>query len=379
MRALRPVGGYVPLFPSEAVGGLPDLTCGGRYVVRFLNSGTAALALALAFSARRKASTGADALLPAYGCPDLIAAAMAVNVNVRLIDIEPDSPWLDLRKIAESLGTAAAIVAVNFLGMRERLEELLEAARARGVPLIEDSAQMAPFSAGSQPTGDLVVYSFGRGKPLTLLSGGALLVRSDWADELDQLFPSQPVQNDAAFAYWAKCVAYNAAIHPISYAGLRRLPFLGLGQVAYRPLDAIKAMDTAALARLPAVYSRHLKQPSAAQRAITDRLRSIAAVATDLPTRLARSESPLLRYPVLMQDDAARDVAVARLDAGGLGASPFYTRSLIDISGVPGVTGQTAPNAQMFAGRLLTLPVHADVTPDDVEHMISILGSVHVR
>ena len=235
MRALRPVGGYVPLFPSEAVGGLPDLTCGGRYVVRFLNSGTAALARALAFSARRKASTGADALLPAYGCPDLIAAAMAVNVNVRLIDIEPDSPWLDLRKIPESLGTAAAIVAVNFLGMRERLEELLEAARARGVPLIEDSAQMAPFSAGSQPTGDLVVYSFGRGKPLTLLSGGALLVRSDWAHELDQLFPPQPVQNDASFAYWAKCIAYNAAIHPFSYAGLRRLPFLALGRLPTGP------------------------------------------------------------------------------------------------------------------------------------------------
>jgi dTDP-4-amino-4,6-dideoxygalactose transaminase len=379
MRALRPVGAYVPLFPSQTGSDLPDLTCGGRYAVRFLNSGTAALSLALAYCARRSASTGADALLPAYGCPDLIAAAVAADVNARLIDIEPDSPWLDLRKVTESSGNAAALVAVNFLGMRERLEELLVAARARGVPLIEDSAQMAPFSAGSQPAGDLVVYSFGRGKPLTLLSGGALLIRSDWAHELDQLYPSRPARNGGAFAYWAKCIAYNTAIHPFSYAGLRRLPFLALGQVAYRPLGAIEAMDTSALARLPAAYARHLKQPSVAQRALTDRLRSIEAVATDLPTRLERSESPLLRYPVLMRNEATRDLAVARLDAAGLGASPFYARSLIDISGVPGVAGQIAPNAKLFAGRLLTLPVHADVTPNDVDHMISILGSLHVR
>ena len=53
-------------------------------------------------------------------------------------------------------------------------------ADAAGAVLIEDSAQAFPRDGGGDFwQGDLVVLSFGRGKPVSLLGGGAVLYRDE--------------------------------------------------------------------------------------------------------------------------------------------------------------------------------------------------------
>jgi dTDP-4-amino-4,6-dideoxygalactose transaminase len=81
----------------------------------------------------------------------------------------------------------------------------------------------------------------------------------------------------------------------------------------------------------------------------------------------------LLRYPLLATDRDSRDRLVSRLDQAGLGASRFYGCALTQMAGLPAVSSPGALSAEDFAARLLTLPVHADVRPDDVERMCAIL------
>jgi dTDP-4-amino-4,6-dideoxygalactose transaminase len=371
LTALRPVGSYVPL--TRDTRSAVDLTCGGRYRVRFLDSGTSALAQALVYARSRQQNGDGQALFPGYGCPDLIAAAVFAGVSARLVDTEPDTPWLDLRAVERDLGNSSAVVAVNFLGMPERLDALRDLTRANHVTLIEDSAQMAPFSAGYAPSGDLVVYSFGRGKPVSLLTGGALLVRADWAEDFERVLPATPAVGGSALKYLLKRLAYNLAITPPAYALLRRMTFLKLGEVAFHALPATLPMDAGALETLGAAFAALPSKPGEAQRALQAALAPLASLVTDLPATLDRTRHPLLRYPLLLEE-ADRDDCVRRLENAGLGASPFYGRALARLPGVPGVDSANTPNAESFAARLVTLPVHSDVTPAHVAKMAALLS-----
>jgi dTDP-4-amino-4,6-dideoxygalactose transaminase len=373
LRALPPVGSSVPLF-VDAQASIPDLTFKGAYEPVLLDSGTSALSLALGFARKRNRKKGQTALLPAYGCPDLVAAAAFAGVQPQLVDVERDTPWLSLDGTTRVVDSAMAVVAVNFLGMPERLDSLREIANAAGLTLIEDSAQMAPFSADTPPRGDLVVYSFGRGKPLSLLTGGMLLIRRDWLDEFQKFSSALPRARRFPAGYLLKCAAYNIATHPAIFAWARRIPLLQLGQVTYSELQRIEAMPAAAFARLGSGFAKLPHTPSEVQRALDAQLRTRCPLIVNLPAQLGRTNFPLLRYPLLARNSSQRDALVERLDDAGLGASRFYGRALAEIPGVPSLDNARTPCASEFAGRLFTLPVHSDVRLRDVDAMIAALA-----
>src|SRR5690606_4927305 len=134
------------------------------YVAHWVQSGTAALALALLTArSRRPQLRNPSVILPAYGCPDLIAAAEYAGVTPVLVDIGIDDPGYDLDCLAAAIDAdTIAVVAVNFLGLRERLGAIRELLRVHpDVLLIEDNAQWYPEPARMPAlAGDLVCLSF---------------------------------------------------------------------------------------------------------------------------------------------------------------------------------------------------------------------------
>src|SRR5690606_29642783 len=103
--------------------------------------------------------------------------------------------------------------------------------------LIEDSAQWFPEPLDAPLlTGDVVVLSFGRGKPVSLLGGGALLVE-------ESLWPKLPVDRvckcEPDGRAWSLALrAYNALLHPSLCALVSRNRVFPLGRTMYRPLRA---------------------------------------------------------------------------------------------------------------------------------------------
>src|SRR5690606_38180670 len=122
-----------------------------RYRSVWLNSGTAALAQALIVAKRRQSSVARpQVILPAYGCPDLVAAAVFAGLEPVLVDIETDDPAYSIDALRAALSTSVvAVVAVNFLGIPERLALLRDVLQEHGQALlIEDNAQWFPESVG---------------------------------------------------------------------------------------------------------------------------------------------------------------------------------------------------------------------------------------
>lgn len=362
----------------------------GHYDLAPINSGTAALSLAVKLSISSKTILQSpEVILPAYGCPDLIAAVVAQGALPVLVDLVKDRPWLDLEAVKRALTeNTVGIVAVGFLGIPERLVALKQIAEDAGVRLIEDSAQVfPPFSSGNG-LADYVILSFGRGKPINLMGGGALLIRRDHAAECASVLASLPVSVVAGGVAWRfQRWLFNLLLTRPLYGLIERLPFLGIGRTIYHPLEAIchqfpvEGLLEAGVDGFRnrkdngAVYSETLAELTGKGWTLLPRACSEGEALGDL----ASSPPILLRYPLLAPSRQIRDRAIVELNRRGIGASAFYGQVLPRIEGVNQIVSSEAAEfarACNFAERLITLPAHEDVHARDILFMSRVLNKL---
>jgi dTDP-4-amino-4,6-dideoxygalactose transaminase len=376
---LRPVGQRV-FVRGEA---LPPPRFPG-YQAFWTRSGTAALAQAVLWavrSSRRK--TSAKVILPAYGCPDLVAAVLHAGASPVLIDTRVDDPGFDMGAVAAAMdSTVAAVVAVDFLGIRERHAELRALVDRYGAWLIEDRAQSFP-SADTALAGHAVVLSFGRGKPVNLLGGGAVLLRQHLVDEVQAGAAgslTEPSIERAAFGlhsgFRMRAALFNLLARPMPYGWVVRMPGLGIGATRYRPLRVVEALDEVRLQYLGSNAAAWLSRDRWREVGWEERLRRLSGVVT-LPVTLGDRVGRLLRYPILLPNCSTRDGALHDLRRAGLGATELYGSSLPRVRDMPlpvAVQGPF-PNAEEFASRLLVLPVHDGVSSEHIEQCVRIIAA----
>lgn len=376
---LPPVGNRVCL-SFEADRKLPTFLSAEK--TRFYASGTAALAAAIiaviTASINQKGKSAPEVILPAYACPDLVSAVCFAGATPVLVDIELERPWFDLFLLSAAITeNTVALVGVNLFGVSERWQQLRELVMQSDIVLIEDSAQYFPAADEEQNwQGDLVVLSFGRGKPVGLLGGGAVFANRP---ELFNLLPEakvRPLSRWQDFLYKVKVRLYNAMISPRMYWLPQALPFLHLGETRYHSLLAVESMDQQRMNLLASninCYKMDIKARSNYEK-VSLMIESVAGI-IDLP-RVCRIKNyrRLLRYPLLLPANK-RDQVYQKLQQAGLGASVMYPASLPGIKGINEVLfdSKKYENAEMFASRILTLPLHAQVSNKDIQKMKTIL------
>jgi len=325
--------------------------CFAPQVVHYYGAGAQALAASLiALKPRRPQAT--RVLLPAYACPELVSAALFAGLEPRLVDLAPERPWMDIVALRRALDESVlAVIAVDLFGIEERYAKL-RATIGRDVALVQDSAQA--FRRDVHPAADCAILSFGRGKPVSVLEGGAVLARE--ADVATNL--PRPVA--VACSGDLKRRLYNILRAPRLYWLPQALP-LGLGATRFKPLTAIEGLCDATLALLPTNIA-HQTGPKGARQT---QLRALVAKtrALDLARACNAETVTLLRYPVLAPDAATATHWFDKLNAAGTGASRLYRAALADIEGLRERLGGDYPHARDFAGRLITLPLHRDVGP----------------
>jgi len=380
---LPPVGNPV----SVSVTARPESFLGSffsPYKARFFTSGTAALAAAICVAKRLKRTDSPEVIIPAYGCPDLVSAAVFSGVKPVLVDLEPDRPWMHLGDLDEKINASTvAVVAASLLGIPERMEQLRGITDRAGVLLIEDSAQSFPVSEGGEFwKGDLVVLSFGRGKPVSLLGGGGVLYREQ---EYEAMFPAsgQDVtsKRNGSALLPLKIALYNWMISPWVYWLPQFLPFLHLGETRFHSLESVGAMDDTRLALLPANIAAYRDHKYEIQQAMAEILANIPEAADgiiDLPSacNISRNQR-LLRYPLLL-NESARSRLCGLLAKSGSGASLMYPAIIPEIPGLEGMFREQGafPAAESFADRILTLPLHGRVSARDIANIRRALRSV---
>jgi dTDP-4-amino-4,6-dideoxygalactose transaminase len=370
-RQLAPVGEPISLTAARIdAPQFPD------YDVVWLSSGTAALALALLVVRQQSADVvDPEVILPAYGCPDVVSAALYAGLRPVLVDIGKHDPGIDFASLRRSLGkNSVALVGMNFLGIRERLDELRDQlTKFPAVALIQDDAQTFP-SAGQELLSDYVCLSFGRGKPVSLLGGGALLIRRS-LNALPLVRRFLQSGSNAGGSLGGKIRAFNVLTDPRFYGWVRRIPFLPLGVTRFRSLQSIKMMDSHRIDLIGANVRDYILRSCEGEALLRAALPADLSLADRLTGRAGR----LLRYPVLCETTRERDRMLGALAQAGLGATAMYERPLNEIPGVAEHVRMNGPieGARSFSSRLLTLPVHSQVTALDVARMAKIIQGLH--
>lgn len=342
------------------------------YHANWVDSGTSALALALA-DAKRKAPhiKHPNVIIPGYCCPDLVAAAVYAGVRPIAVDIAENDASYDLAALKATLNeNTLAVIAVNFLGIKERLADIRALLANTGIKLIEDNAQWFPASSSEHDfLSDYMLFTFGRGKPLSLLGGGVLFSRENIV--VSELI--QPLLKDSGHdvKLHGKLIAYNVLLNPHCYCYLNRAPFLQLGATKYHELTAISALD---LYR-KSLFASNLMLHASRSRNVEVACDDICVDRQKLLSIKSSRKKRLLRYPLLCETNNERDLLLSKLNAEGLGATAMYQRPIIDIPGVReliDVVGDLK-NARSFASRFLTLPTHELVTEQHVRRIENLL------
>jgi dTDP-4-amino-4,6-dideoxygalactose transaminase len=384
LRSLPPAGNPITLQSVDGPDKVFESVFGDRSVFLY-GSGTMALAASLVAIRKHRDITSPEVLLPAYACPDLVSAALFAGVKPVLVDLEPDTPWMDLSQLQQKLGpNTIAVIAAHFLGIPERLAEIRQRLEGSGVLIIEDSAQLFPVgpTAGVWES-DLVVLSFGRGKPISLLGGGAVLCRQDSLAEClpiseeTKLEPDKIQSEQARALYKIKIQLYNILLEPWAYGLLKLLPFLHLGETIYHPLEKIYSFEISRIGMLAANIEAYVSRERVQQDWLSTMLKSmVSADISDLTILGTDSiQLPILRYPVLVKNEALRDRLIDKMIKAGLGCSKMYPVHLPRINGIEDVFQKQGdfPQAMRFSKRLLTFPCHTGVSRKNIELMKDIL------
>jgi len=363
---LRPVGELVPLSVDTST----RFSWPAGYEACWVNSGTTALALAVRAVAARHGPGSPRVAIPGYACPDLVAAIRWGGARPIAVDTLNDSPWVDPAAVAAlPQGSLAGVISPHFLGIAPPMGALSRTCAQRGSVLIEDAAQSNVCSKDFSPSADLVVLSFGRGKPIPV-GGGVLLYRSHWSEEVNAAASTLPLES-ASTAHWTvRMTLQNLAMSRAGYALVRSLPRLAVGQTRFKPLRSPAKTPATIVARRESTLAQWRIMSGPVQQAIRLML-SRAESLQDMAGELGWDGSaPLLRYPVLAETAEQRDHLLEALHQVGIEATAFYGVTVDKTRDTPSLeVAGTLANASRLAARLLTLPAHSSVTDRDIATM----------
>ncbi len=295
-----------------------------------------------------------EVLLPTVSFIGAAHAVRAAGARLRLVDVDPSTlnPTADMIAAAITPGTRA-ILLLHFGGRMESIEEIAALARERRVVLIEDSACALGGRLNGLPYGrfgDIGVWSFDSMKLLVTGDGGMIRVGDD---ALRQKI-SDRVHLGGARA-GRDSVASNQRWWEIDPADWGRLAFMN-------DLDA--ALGLAQLRRIDAFIEERRR----IARVYDEAFAGIPWI------RLAPSaaEGNVPYFYWIQTAPVVRDRLAAHLLERGIYTSfrywPLHRTTLY-------ADGGPYPGADVASAKTLLLPVHQNLSPSDVGHIVDSVGA----
>ena len=326
---------------------------------RLFSSGRAAL-FRLLVSLKQRAGAGRNqVLIPGFTCYSVPAAIVKAGLEIRCYDLDPRTFWPDMASVKALAGEKTlAIIGQHLFGIPTPMADLKIVAADTGAWLVEDAAQALGGTYEGKALGalgDFAILSFGRGKPLPLGKGGALVGNEDLIENIE---PGHSRNGVSA-------LAMTAINHVLSgkttYGLLEALP-LGLGRTIFDPGFPVKAMSET-IRRLGKIALPEMKRIHEHRRKIADIYEKILGKDQTLPVP-SRSSPVFPRFPVLTEIDSV-PASLHRL-----GVRPGYPHAILDEPDIHPHSRQdpgSTPGSTEIAQKLITLPTHRGISKDSAK------------
>ncbi|MBW2738768.1 MAG: DegT/DnrJ/EryC1/StrS aminotransferase family protein [Deltaproteobacteria bacterium] len=337
------------------------------------NSGRALLYILLDALKRKDDDLRNEVLIPGYTCYSVAASVAKAGLKIRVYDLDPATLQPDLSSLWKSASEKTlAIIFQHLFGIPTPVEELKGVARLHNAYLIEDAAQALGGSIDDHclgTIGDFSIFSFGRGKPLPIGGGGALVGKD--ADVLSGL-DLKP--GNKGYASLMSTAVSQVMSKPSFYWIPEMLP-LGLGETIFDPHFNVSAMQPAmqnlaenSMNILDDLNTHRGHIAKTYEEAFDDKcLIPVPEGGSVVYTRF-----PLMAGPCPIPKELKR-----------LGVRRMYPKAIADEKTIkPYLADQEASThgALEIARKLITLPTHKGITENlakDIAHIVMRLKMIH--
>ena len=296
----------------------------------------------------------ADYTFPATGHAVLYCGAQPVFVDVR-----SDTATIDPLAIEAAITPRTrGVITVDALGQVADYDEIEAIAQARGLFVLEDAACATGAVYHGRPTGsfgDAACFSLHGRKGITCGEGG--VVTTDDQAIADRVRKLSCFGMESAFSRQQSAQLPIPVFHDLGYN--------------YKLSDILAAIAFVQLQRLDELLARRRR---AAAR-YTAGLRSVAHVAP--PAEPADREQVFQSYAVTIGEPLQRDRVALALRDRGIGCNiGTYASHLQPIYASSGVAPLRCPTSARLFRQHLALPLHAELSDDDVDHVVAVLSEV---
>lgn len=316
-----------------------------------VSSGTDALLMVLM---GEEIGPGDAVFLPAFTYTATAEVVLLLGATPVFVDVEPDTFQISMASLAERLAAVRtageleprAVIGVDLFGQPAPWDELKAFAVQEDLTLIADCAQSFGASYHGRRLGHearATTLSFFPSKPLGGYGDGGAILTDD--AELAALYRSLRTHGEGKTRYEVERIGINGRLDTIQAA------------VLIAKLDA---------------FEDELKRRDA----IADAYDAAMPEGIQAPARVADSESAWAIYTILLPDISARDSLQAHLKSLGVPTAIYYPKPLHH---QPAYSehhdGVSLPVSEGLGARVLALPIHPELTDDEVSRITDALKS----
>jgi UDP-2-acetamido-2-deoxy-ribo-hexuluronate aminotransferase len=315
--------------------------CGAKHCVS-ISSGTDALQIAMMAEGIGR---GDAVFLPAFTYTATAEVPLVLGATPVFVDVDPRTFQIDPAHLAARVAevrsggqlTPRMLIGVDLFGQPADWPSLHAVAAREGLVTLDDCAQSFGASLGGRMLGtlaDATATSFFPSKPLGAYGdGGALFTESD---ERAALFRSLRTHGEGTTRYEVLRTGMNGRLDTLQAAVL-------LSKLTVFP-EELEARE-----RVAQYYDSRLGN------------------AVAIPARVADSKAAWAIYAILLPDGAARTRMQDGLKAAGIPSAIYYPKPLhLQPAYQSAHDGAALPVSEDLAGRIMALPIHPDLTEQDL-------------
>ncbi|MEO7753054.1 MAG: aminotransferase class V-fold PLP-dependent enzyme [Terracoccus sp.] len=314
-------------------------------------SGTAALHMAYAAAG---VGHGDEVVTTPMTFVATASSALALGATIRFADVEEDTANIDPAALEATVTDRTAVIAgVDYAGHPIEVDAIRPIADRVGALLLEDAAHSIGSTYKGRPVGslaDLTTFSFFPTKNMTTAEGGAVAVLDAELGKRAHRFHFIGLVRERDEMRYPDEGPWHQEVH--EYGLNYRLP------------DVLAALGLSQLTRLHTFKRRRAE--------VFERYRvGLADVeGIRLPTQREHVDPIWHLYPLRVLEGRRREVFDS-LRASGIGVQvnylPVYWHPLFEDLGFK---RGMCPNAEAFYAEEISLPMHAELTDDQIDQVV---------
>jgi perosamine synthetase len=315
-----------------------------------LNSGTAALHLALDVL---RIGHGDEVIVPSITFISTVHAVSYVGATPVFADIERDSMNICVEDIERKITRRTkAVIVVHLAGHPCDMDAIHELAKAKGIKVIEDAAHACGAEYKGKQIGsisDLTCFSFHAVKNLTTGEGGAITCNAEWMDRQIREKRWVGISRDT----WMRST--NEKVYAWQY-------YVNEVGFKYHMNDLQAAIGIIQLKRLSQLNGRRREIADAYREALKD----IDWI--ELPQEQDYAKSSWHLFQIKLKKEHHRDQLIHHLQEVNIATGVHYYPCHLHPCYIH--LQAVVPISAVIWRRILTLPIHPNVTDQDLDRII---------